>query len=186
MINPEQRIPDGWVAGSLHKPDERFFHSNVGKLWITDETISRRIYAGDPIPEGWRKGHHHHRSSNRNPQVGRYKNPERRREIGINRGFVLTDEQRRIFGKRGADALTQEQRDFAKAKMQEATRGSIWITDGSRSKRVNPNEPMPYGWKKGRPKNWYQKANSRIASANSLQNSSSPESPPTLAPGTRG
>lgn len=55
-------------------------------------------------------------------------------------------------------------------------RGKIWITDGTRSRRILPNDPIPMGWRRGKT---YRGSGSRALSPPTLAN---PDQHPGLPP----
>mgnify|MGYP005856629793 CR=1 FL=1 len=96
-------------------------HSNL--IWITTGLESKMIPNGNPIPEGWFRGHH-------------YKNKGNKDLIWITDGT----ESKMIPKNDSIPEGWEKGNRFKECK---------WITNGVESKTIPKNDPIPDGWERG-------------------------------------
>jgi len=135
----------------------------AGKHWWkdpNDKTKSLAIKDGDPVPEGWVKGHWHNDSQEMRQAACHTKGKLCITDGKENRYIHPNDEIPIGWYKGQTKIITEAVRKAARKNIQaicvnqcgdkNPVYGSIWINDGYVSKLLKHGESIPEGWQKGR------------------------------------
>lgn len=154
-----RQTPEGQIAISVtskkhrNDPVEKAAYSAIMKslVWITDGTKNRRVKPTENLEDGWRLG----RAPGlfkpgtfdaRTAQMAADPDYSRKLSEGQRKGWA-NDEARR---EKASVRLKSNRELPGSISEYEKTKGSVWITNGLQSKRIQPIDDIPDGWQLGK------------------------------------
>jgi group I intron endonuclease len=148
----EQRLKQGATRSlTFHPtPESNSARSEAmsDRVWVNDGARNRRLKPGEPVPNGWttgkrespdvdqsKKGHKGH-TTFKDPATGET-------------AFMRVDDPRVVSGG-WVHVTAKPDPDGLPGCDQNRAKGSMWVNDGQRSRRVPKGTPLPGGWRPGR------------------------------------